>query len=236
MAAVHSILRFVRTYTSETHAVPVGVVLWHEGSQSYVGFKAIGKDEPVRKLSDERDRMLIHLTIDRIRDAIETRIAPHDRKPSNPHTNQWWSKMRGSLVHSLRLTEPRAIDLPATNEGLEQLYEMTMRPFRIPAVLPPGAYTDMHAELRDGKYEHFYPTAFAVRMCSPRGPVHAVRVRPDDNGTHWGWWDAERQHFTMIWGSRLQVDVCFPGGSDANEAVGNGLVCRLGVEKLGDAK
>lgn len=235
--AVHSILRFVRSYTSETHAIPVGVVLWHDGvvpDRSYVGFKAIEPEERIRGLLDERDRRLAELAIEKIRHAIDTRTALHDREPSSPWTTRWWAQMENCLVHSLRLTPQRAIDLPASDEGLAQLYTMTMRPFRIPAVLPPGAYTDMHAVFRNGRFEHFYPSVAAVRMCDSKNPVHAVRVRQDDNGSHWGWWGAERQQFSMIWPSRLQVEVCFTYGSEAAMRIGDGLVCRLSIEDLGE--
>lgn len=235
MAAVYSVLRFVRSYTSETHAVPVGVALWSP-DQGYVGFKTISKNEPVRKLDDERDQMLVDMALERIQGFLTTRTAPYAREPGNPCSDQWWDQVRKSHVHSLTFTEPRVVDVSASAEGLDQLYEMIMRPFRIPAVLPPDAHTDTYAELRDGSYTHFYPSVVAVQLCSPRGPIHKVRVRPDPKGSHWGWWDAERQHFTMIWPTAFQVDMCFPSGAASAEARGRGLVTQLSVEKLGDAQ
>lgn len=79
--------------------------------------------------------------------------------------------------------------------------------------------------------------ASLVRSCSSakKPIIHKVRIRPDENGSHWGWWSAERQTFTMIWRSKIQLDMCFAYGPAAEKKRGGGLRCRLAVEMIADA-
>lgn len=83
-------------------------------------------------------------------------------------------------------------------------------------------------------YEDFYPSTMQVRMCGDH-PIVRVRVSETETPTdrsYWAWWDNERQHFTMVYYSRVQVEICFAYGSKAEEARGRGKVCQVDVEEL----
>jgi len=96
-----------------------------------------------------------------------------------------------------------------------------------------SAHTDLYAHFRDGYWWHLYPSKVALRMCSvPEEDMKRVRVSYDENGAYWGWWDAEKEHFTMIWPSRVQVEICFPYGSAAEERRGRGKLVQLKVEEI----
>lgn len=226
--AFYAIFKYTRAYSSITQAIPVAVALWDESGVTH--FRALSAGEEARGIHPDTDRRYVDLAIERLHDRMERGAV------SKRVTMGWWTNLRAELVHSLLMSEPLAIDLPATKEGLAKLWEDTMRPFRIPAVLPPNPSTDLYAQLRDdGTYYHFFPHPRLVESCSSEPiTVHKVRVQPDDNGRYWGWWDAERQCFTMIWPSRTQFEMCFPYGPEAEERRGRGLICRLSAMKIED--
>ncbi len=96
--------------------------------------------------------------------------------------------------------------------------------------VPLDAHTNMWAH-RDPEIEfhHIHHSDMAVSMCGS-GPIVEVCVTLDPAGKHWGWWDAERKWFTMIFHDKMLVDMCFPYGSKAAEELGRGRVAQLRVE------
>ena len=102
---------------------------------------------------------------------------------------------------------------------------------------------------RDGAefYSSIFPSKMAVTMCmGDPEPIHAVKVRLGDGSSrYWGWWSTrlksllgseERDpgHFTMIFPSRIQVEICFAYGYEAEEKAGNGKLVNLIVEPTGE--
>ena len=45
----------------------------------------------------------------------------------------------------------------------------------------------------------------------------------------WGWWDNKDEKFTMVWPSRVQLEVCFPYGYKIEEKRGKGHFLRVYV-------
>ncbi len=210
--------------------IPVAVAVW---DGKYVCFKCLLPGEKIRGVFNPDQLVAVELTLDRLKGWLNTGCLPyHTGNPLTPTETEWWEYVRACLIHSLKLDEPKVTDTPATQEGVEQLFRETLRAYQIPAVIPAGATTDMWAELTPKGYRHIYESEVAVRMCGPKGPIHQVRVTQDPEGPFWGWWDAERQAFCMIWQSEVQNKMCFTYGPEASEARGQGLRSRLRLERI----
>ena len=48
----------------------------------------------------------------------------------------------------------------------------------------------------------------------PPSPQDDPKINEPD---YWGWWDNEKQDFTMIYAKRFLLDMCFPVGIEATE-------------------
>ena len=58
-----------------------------------------------------------------------------------------------------------------------------------------------------------------------------VEVREDADGRYFGWLDAHRDSGfpSMIWPSRLQLEMCFPSGTQVEVDRGEGRVVQLSI-------
>lgn len=95
------------------------------------------------------------------------------------------------------------------------------------------------AHLRpDGRLAHFYKHPMLVRMCISGSPedLRTVRLSEDPEGDYYAWLNLAKGEFTMIYGSQVQVDICFPYGPEAAERSGEGRRVRLRAEILGPAE
>ncbi len=63
--------------------------------------------------------------------------------------------------------------------------------------------------------------------------VEVSRGTHDDPGGYWGWWNLETLRWEMVFGSKVQVEVCFPYGSRAEEERGRGWMLPVDVRVLG---
>lgn len=75
----------------------------------------------------------------------------------------------------------------------------------------------------DGTFCHIYESAMQVEMCGDE-PVHRAKARVAEEGeepTHYGWLENDGD-LSMIWPSRVQVEMCFPYGYEAHEKAGEG--------------
>ncbi len=98
---------------------------------------------------------------------------------------------------------------------------------------PTVLYCHKHPPDRNGTvYENFFLSPIGVRACGTKHPVIRVTVRAaenDENHSHWGWWDNERQHFAMIYPAKFLAEMCFTYGSKAEEDLGRGKLMPLVV-------
>lgn len=108
----------------------------------------------------------------------------------------------------------------------------------------PGLH-EFVAHLRpDGTLVHFYKHPMLVRMCGDsRGNVlgspenlKLVRLSEDPDGSYHAWLSFANGEFTLIYGSQVQVDICFPYGPESAERSGEGRRVRLRAEILGPAE
>jgi hypothetical protein len=56
-------------------------------------------------------------------------------------------------------------------------------------------------------------------------PKHDNKLNPD----YWGWFDDDRQEFTMIYAKRFLLEMCFPNGIKPCEEKNQGKAYRLEI-------
>ena len=87
----------------------------------------------------------------------------------------------------------------------------------------------------DNKYWH---EGEAVSFCQlyhgRKFPIHKVEILESETGGYWGWWDTERQEYQNIYPRKHLVEMCFPYGTDVEEARGRGRLAQLSVEFIED--
>ncbi len=91
----------------------------------------------------------------------------------------------------------------------------------------------------DGVFDHVYPSRIQVGMCTSEPPVQVTvtevpaQTDRDDitSDLWWGWQEAGKTAFCMIWPTRASLQVCFPYGLDTAVARGQGRVVRLAITK-----
>jgi hypothetical protein len=88
--------------------------------------------------------------------------------------------------------------------------------------------------------QFFFQSKLQVRMCvgDPKvGKYLQVEITKGDHNIpdgYWGWWNIETQRFEMVFASKVQVEVCFPYGSKAEEDRGRGKLLPLNVRVIGE--
>ncbi len=92
---------------------------------------------------------------------------------------------------------------------------------------------------QEGKvwYFHLSPNQWWVEIHGVNKPIVPLRVREridgDPESNYWGWLDTKKPDtYTMIWPSKMQLDMCFPYGPDAETALGRGRCVNLMVEEI----
>lgn len=92
--------------------------------------------------------------------------------------------------------------------------------------------TDLYAAFDvAGGFKNFQLSALGVRMCGISAEdVVRVQLIPDDAGAYWCWHDYERDEYSMVWPSFVQLDMCFPYGIGAAEKQGRGTRVRVRAE------
>lgn len=94
-----------------------------------------------------------------------------------------------------------------------------------------------HFDEKLGYYVHVFPSQQAVRVCDGKEPkpIHKVKVRVDENGDYYAFLRASsprtlpENELSLIFRSRLQVDVCFAEGVDNAVARGKGKLVRVTI-------
>lgn len=83
-------------------------------------------------------------------------------------------------------------------------------------------------------YTDVYSSPIGVRVCGHE-PTHVVTVREATDGedwNSWAWWNNKRQEITMIFPSRVQVEICFPYGHKVAEDAGDGRLIPVMIEPV----
>ena len=83
-----------------------------------------------------------------------------------------------------------------------------------------------------GTYFHF-GSRFFVEIHQMSHPIVEVDLIVDPEGRYWGWLRTGTDTPTMIWPTRMQFDMCFPYGAQAEEARGHGQVLRFRAMPVG---
>lgn len=85
---------------------------------------------------------------------------------------------------------------------------------------------------------HFFPSSRGVKFCMDDRhpePIWEVEVTAGDHnkpGGFWGWWELDENRFTLVWPSRVQLEICFPYGYKAEEDRGRGKFMPVEVKKI----
>lgn len=84
-------------------------------------------------------------------------------------------------------------------------------------------------------YSHFYSSQELVAFCGAP-EIHKVELREadeDEEVRYWGWEDVkDKGKWSMIWPSKLQLEVCFTYGMAHAIKCGQGRPVRLIVKKV----
>lgn len=92
-----------------------------------------------------------------------------------------------------------------------------------------------------GRYLHASPSKRWVELHGVSIPIVAIRLRertasdpPLERGQpdYWGWLEFSRNYYTMVWTSRVLLDICFPSGAQGAEAAGRGRAVNLVAEEI----
>jgi hypothetical protein len=89
---------------------------------------------------------------------------------------------------------------------------------------------------KETRLRHFFGNMSQMRCCGAdekrRYRVEVSRGTHGDPGGYWGWWNLEYMRWEMVFGSKVQVEVCFPYGSKAEEERGRGWLLPVDVKVL----
>lgn len=90
----------------------------------------------------------------------------------------------------------------------------------------------------------FFNNPQVIFMCVSKEDVYKLKVRPVETGEvsqYWGWhqykidkpWpEGQKEEYEMIWPSRVQAEMCFPYGPEAEEKAGKGKLVNFVVEEI----
>lgn len=82
---------------------------------------------------------------------------------------------------------------------------------------------------------HIFQSRMQVQMCGDY-PVVEVSATEDPDGEWWAWLELNPKYATgepvMVWGSEVQLDICFPGGYQFEVDRGEGVVVRLNIVEV----
>ncbi len=71
--------------------------------------------------------------------------------------------------------------------------------------------------------------SLAEDQAIPPPPQHDTKVNEPD---YWGWWDAKKEKFSLIFGKHFLLEMCFPYGTKIEEERGNGKAYRINVKLI----
>jgi hypothetical protein len=75
-------------------------------------------------------------------------------------------------------------------------------------------------------YRHFYFSEGLVRFCGAKKKdvvVVAVRqISKKESSPYWAWWNSKEKRFSIVQPTKVQLEICFPYGPEAEEKMGKG--------------
>src|SRR5262249_32489931 len=116
----YSVFKFV-TDEIRGSSVPVGIVLWSSHPEQ-VRVRLASDDEKIKGLKGTSYTYL-RVIESQINQWMKSGKIPYSEAQLSPHSDTWWKHLSNLLVHSVRLSEPRAIDCRNLDEEVELLYE-----------------------------------------------------------------------------------------------------------------
>lgn len=78
---------------------------------------------------------------------------------------------------------------------------------------------------------HLFPRRETTAMCG-HGEIARIEVVEDSEGTHYAFWENERERWLYLWYDRGLTEMCFPYGSKAEEQRGRGQLCSVRIVRL----
>ena len=104
---------------------------------------------------------------------------------------------------------------------------------------PCEGYKKMNSPKQWKMWAHFYKNLF--RHCGSKRyveihhidePIVPVVLTESPTGRYWGWLENDGKDTpTMIWPSKMQVEMCFPYGPKAESDRGRGRLIQLDIQK-----
>jgi len=85
------------------------------------------------------------------------------------------------------------------------------------------------------RFFHIFPHPKLALMCGS-GPVYELELRETEKGEvsdYWGWYDNEKNDYSMIYPNKTPFKMCFPYGYEAEEKAGKGRAVNLVVVERG---
>jgi hypothetical protein len=103
----------------------------------------------------------------------------------------------------------------------------------------PIYYAHKRVNKDTGKVSYFHasPNKWWVELHMAPDPIVTLRFRErtetDPPSPYWGWVDARHPDvYSMVWPSRIQLEMCFPSGTEPAEKQGDGHKVNLVVEEI----
>jgi len=92
----------------------------------------------------------------------------------------------------------------------------------------------MYAHKTERGWRDIYSSAGAVQMCDGKEPqpIYQIKVTVDPKGEYFGWHDFSNDSLSMIWQSRVQLEMCFTYGIEAAIKRGKGKDVLLKIEEI----
>lgn len=84
---------------------------------------------------------------------------------------------------------------------------------------------------KNEKFIHFYKNKLGIKMCGyGLDEILQVSVREiseNEEPTHYGWYDFEKNNLSLVFNTKTQLRMCFPYGMSIEEKEGKGKCVEL---------
>lgn len=189
MPAKYSVISF-SIDSRRGHSIPVGVALWSTNEKFYA-FRVIDQDVPLNGFDAKTNLRFVRHVKKQIERWASTGDLPYpDTHEKKPWEDEWWAHVRSLLVHELKLSEPIPVACAATEEELNQIYELVIAPHKSESRLTSAqekastSFVDLKAKQLSQLVE---PTVGANKSHivagmrgAPRPDTLSVRIMPRD--------------------------------------------------------
>jgi hypothetical protein len=109
--------------------IPIGVALWSP-QRRWFGVRLVEQNEKLERFRRSENFTFVELVRQKLSHWVETSELPYAQSDVAPWQTEWWTHVRNLLVHHVRLSEPRPVDVCDPEQELEPLYEAVVSPYR----------------------------------------------------------------------------------------------------------